>query len=314
MQKKRSCSQERLQSSPNNFPLTGNHIYLSNQGQLLWLSIGIFHQRLAQLHLLWGFFLGIDNAYNISLFCGFGKYMYTQFAGSVHLIIPEFFWQSFQVWQAATGQCFWPRSGRLLLTRFPTISPHAHCQPSCVGLAATDWRVPASARDTCNRCGAVKQGLSGDIFGMIGGNGPSHSGRVRWAFYRFETWEEHSWNWRRIRKIFRNASKEFDTLVECDHLCLFKETPVNVSKKATCVKFALYWAVFSWSCALWVSYIGLLKCYHVYQSQWIHKEVDTTHIYVTRKCYLIICIKRQAQIPAIYVSKELWPRKCVGKC
>ena len=176
------------------------------------------------------------------------------------------------------------------------------------------WQVPASARDTCNRCGAVKQGLSGDIFGMIGGNGPSHSGRGRWAFYRFETWEEHSWNWRRIRKIFRNASKEFDTLVECDHLCLFKETPVNVSKKATCVKFALYWAVFSWSCALWVSYIGLLKCYHVYQSQWIHKEVDTTHICGTRKCYLIICIKRQAQIPAIYVSKELWPRKCVGKC
>ena len=36
-----------------------------------------------------------------------------------------------------------------------------------------------------------------------------------------------------IRKIFRNASKEFDSLVECDHLCLFKETPVNVSKKAT---------------------------------------------------------------------------------
>ena len=176
--------------------------------------------------------------------------------------------------------------------------------------------LPLTARDTCNRCGAVKQGLSGDIFGMIGGNGPSHSGRVRWAFYRFETWEEHSWNWRRIRKIFRNASKEFDTLVECDHLCLFKETPVNVSKKAVCqIRVILSClSVFCWSCALWVSYIGLLKCYHVYQSQWIHKEVDTTHICGTRKCYLIICIKRQAQIPAIYVSKELWPRKCVGKC
>ena len=249
------------------------------------------------------FFVALENICTLSLLA-VSTWLYLSFFGN-----------HFRCDKRPLASVFGPEVGQtLLLTRFLTISPHAHCQPSCVGLAATDWRVPASARDTCNRCGAVKQGLSGDIFGMIGGNGPSHSGRVRWAFYRFETWEEHSWNWRRIRKIFRNASKEFDTLVECDHLCLFKETPVNVSKKATCVKFALYWAVFSWSCALWVSYIGLLKCYHVYQSQWIHKEVDTTHICGTRKCYLIICIKRQAQIPAIYVSKELWPCMCVGKC
>ena len=142
--------------------------------------------------------------------------------------------------------------------------------------------LPLTARDTCNRCGAVKQGLSGDIFGMIGGNGPSHSGRVRWAFYRFETWEEHSWNWRRIRKIFRNASKEFDTLVECDHLCLFKETPVNVSKKATCVKFALYWAVSVSSAEVvlygWVTLVCWSVITSIKVSEYIRKWTPPTYV------------------------------------